>query len=94
MALAFSNFGLLYEQQENEDKCIKSFKKCIQLYQQQQNTSGEITAKIMLADAYVNFNKLKEAEDILKQTIEFSERNGIKYNLCFHNLFSVCEVCR
>lgn len=81
MALAFSNFGLLYEQQENEDKCIKSFKKCIQLYQQQQNTSGEITAKIMLADAYVNFNKLKEAEDILKQTIEFSERNGIKYNL-------------
>ncbi len=81
LALAYSNFGLLYEFQNNEKKCINSYKKCITLFRQQNNTSDEITAKIMLADSYVNFNRLEDAEKLLKETIEFSEKNKIKYNL-------------
>jgi signal transduction histidine kinase len=81
LALAYSNFGLLYEFHNNEKKCIDSYKKCIKLFRQQNNTSDEITAKIMLADSYVNFNRLEDAEHLLKQTILFSEKNKIKYNL-------------
>jgi hypothetical protein len=35
----------------------------------------------MLSDAYIKFNRLDDAEKLLKQTIEFSEKNKAKYNL-------------
>lgn len=81
LALAYSNYGLFYENKNDEKKCVDSFKKCIKLFKEQNNTSNEITAKIMLADTYVRYNRLDEAEQLLKQTIVFSKKNKIKYNL-------------
>lgn len=81
LALAYSNYGTYYQLVGNEKKCIDAYKKCIALFHQINNTTDEMTAKIMLADAYEYFNKISEAEQTLKETIAFSEQNGIKYNL-------------
>lgn len=80
-ALAKSNFGFLYQLQNKEALSIQAFHECIALYTQLNNTSDAIMGKIMLADALVHFNRTNEAENILKETIEFSEQNQLKYNL-------------
>lgn len=81
LALAYCNLGLLYEHQKKEKKCIQSYKSCIRLFNEVNNTTDEITAKIMLSNAYVTFNRLEDAENLLKQTLDFSESNNVKYNL-------------
>lgn len=81
LALAYSNYGMYYQLVGNEKKCIDAYRKCISLFHQIKNTTDEMTAKIMLADAYEHFNKISEAEKTLKETIAFSEQNNIKYNL-------------
>ncbi len=81
LALANSNFGLLYQIQKKENDCILAFRTCIQLFDQLKNTGDSVMAKIMLADAFVDFNRLDDAEQLLKETIVFSEQNNLKYNL-------------
>ena len=81
MAIAYSNYGMLYEATHNEKKSISSFKESIRLFRKIENIANEIMAKIMLADAYVSFNRIHEAEKILKNAISFSEKNKLKYNL-------------
>ncbi len=80
-ALAKSNFGFLYQLQNKEELSVQAFYECIALYTQLNNTSDAIMGKIMLADALVHFNRTDEAEKIMKETIEFSEKNQLKYNL-------------
>lgn len=80
-ALAKSNFGYLYMLQHEVELCVQAFHECITLYMQLNNLSDAVMGKIMLADALVRFNRTDEAEKLLKETIEFSEKNQLRYNL-------------
>lgn len=81
LALAYSNYGLLYEQKANEKKSIAALKKSIQLYGQLNNSGNIIKAQIILADTYIQFNRLEEAEQLLKKTEAYSLEKNIRYNL-------------
>lgn len=80
LAIAYSNYGLIYQTKGEEEKCINAYKTSIQLFEEIQSSNDAIMAKIMLADAYIAFNHLEKSENILNETIEFSERNDLKYN--------------
>ncbi|MFN8268116.1 MAG: ATP-binding protein [Chitinophagales bacterium] len=81
LALAYSNFGLLYAQKKEEKKSINALKKCIQIYRQLNNNSNVTKAQIMLANTYIQFNRLAEAEVLLKESEANSVKENIRYNL-------------
>jgi len=93
LAMAYSNYGLLFAYQENEIKCIESYKKSIEIFKKLNYTNDMVSVKIMLSDAYISFNKFKIAEKLLKQTLQFSKRNKLKYNLIgiYESLSSLYE---
>lgn len=80
LAIAYSNYGLIYQNLKDEEKCFEAYENCSRLFEELKNTSNAIMTKIMLADAYVSFNRIDEAEKLLNETILFSEQNNLKYN--------------
>jgi signal transduction histidine kinase/CheY-like chemotaxis protein len=93
LALAYSNYGMLYQMQQKETECVDAFRQCIQLYERLNNFSYSVMAKIMLAEALVNFNRLDEAQQLLEETITISEENKLSYNLIgiYHALSGLME---
>jgi signal transduction histidine kinase/CheY-like chemotaxis protein len=93
LAMAYSNFGLLYSYQKKERKSYNCFKKSITIFEKLNYTNDMVSVKIMLSDSYMSFNKLDIAEKLLKETLEFSKKNKLRYNLIgiYESLSSLYE---
>jgi signal transduction histidine kinase/ActR/RegA family two-component response regulator len=94
IALANSNFGILYEKKNKYQKAIIYYKQSVELYNQLNNTNEENQVKIMFAETYLKAGKYQEAEKTLKDVQLFSEKNGIKSNLnsVYHLLSELYET--
>lgn len=62
IALANSNFGILYEKKNKYQKAIIYYKQSVELYNQLNNTNEENQVKIMFAETYLKAGKYQEAE--------------------------------
>lgn len=93
IALANSNFGILYEKKNKYTKAINYYKQSVALYNQLKNTSEENQVKIMFAETYLKAEKFQEAEKILTEVQLFSEKHTIKSNLnsVYHLLSELFE---
>ena len=93
MAIAYSNFGLLYELQNDEINSIASYQEALKIYTALKQLNHLVVVKIMMADACVSFNRIEEAELLLKDAIEQSEKLDLKYNLIgiYQTLSSLLE---
>ena len=93
MAIAYSNFGLLYELQNDEINSIASYQEALKIYTALKQLNHLVVVKIMMADACVSFNRIEEAELLLKDAIEQSEKLDLKYNLIgiYQTLSSMLE---
>lgn len=93
MAIAYSNFGLLYELQNDEINSIASYREALKIYTALKQLNHLVVVKIMMADACVTFNRIEEAEILLKDAIEQSEKLDLKYNLIgiYQTLSSMLE---
>lgn len=93
MAIAYSNFGLLYELQNDETNSIASYQEALKIYTSLKQLNHLVVVKIMMADACVTFNRIEEAEILLKDAIEQSEKLDLKYNLIgiYQTLSSMLE---
>lgn len=93
IALANSNFGILYEKKKKYTKAINYYKQSVALYNQLKNTSEENQVKIMFAETYLKAEKFQEAEKILTEVQLFSEKHTIKSNLnsVYHLLSELYE---
>ncbi|MBK9792648.1 MAG: hypothetical protein IPP60_05990 [Sphingobacteriales bacterium] len=81
LALSYANFGVLYSIESKFNKAITFYNKAIHYCQQQNNTNEIIQIKIMLAELYLKVNKHNLAEQLLNETLEFSNNNNSRNNL-------------
>ena len=81
LALSYANFGVLYSIESKFNKAITFYNNAIHYCQQQNNTNEIIQIKIMLAELYLKVNKHNLAEQLLNETLEFSNNNNSRNNL-------------
>lgn len=81
IALANSNFGILYDKRKKYAKAIDYYKQSINTYYQISNTNEENQVKIMYAEVCLKAKKYSEAEKELNDVLLFSKKFGIKSNL-------------
>lgn len=81
IALANSNFGILYDKKKKYSKAINYYKESINIYHQLNNTNEENQVKIMFAEVCLKATKYLEAEKELNSVLLFSKKFGIKSNL-------------
>ena len=65
---------------ENDVKSIGYAQKVVSIYQIQKDTTGEIKARIGLANAYIAFNYLKEAGQEISKINQLQNASSIKTN--------------
>lgn len=81
IALANSNFGILYDKKKKYSKAINYYKESINIYHQLNNTNEENQVKIMFAEVCLKAKKNIDAEKELNDVLKFSKKYGIKSNL-------------
>jgi len=74
----YLNFGYYFQELKQYDSALFYFEKSLNIFKDQKNVSSIISAKIFLAEYYLEIGELQKSKKYARESMEEGQANGLK----------------